>query len=202
MSIDIALASHTLMRPRDLIQLCNICRDKSRDNNNEIIKPSDILSASVQYSRWKVDDLVSEYAIQYPFLEKLLAILFHGYDKPIVPRKEFEKLFSPYKKELIEEYGDRYFEPVDTLLQILYTVGFLGVIYNGKQMYESLGDKFVVPHATVLEIHRAFRKGLNISDDENVISGNHNVIVNIGQVGNISISGDVSGSIIGGDKKK
>lgn len=39
------LIKRTLMRPRDLIQLCNICRDKARDRNGDIITGQDIADA-------------------------------------------------------------------------------------------------------------------------------------------------------------
>ncbi len=158
------LVSRTLMRPRDLIQLCNICRDKARDKNNITITEQNVMDALVQYSTWKLEDLVAEYSIQYPFLESLLLILFYSYSSSQLRRDEFEKIFAVQKKEFTEKYSDIYFEPIDVLMQILYAIGFLGVVHNGNVLYESRGDKFVLPYATDLEIHPAFRLGLKITD--------------------------------------
>jgi len=189
------LMNNTLMRPRDLIQLCNRCRDLASNHKHEKILADDIKSALAQYSRWKTEDLISEYKFQYPFLGQLLATLFHGYNKTSISRKEFEELFLPYQNEFIKKYGEEYLSPIDDLLQTLYSIGFLGVIYNGKRMHEALGDKFIVPHASLLEIHPAFRKGLNISEgvgriEQNIV-GSHNSIQTIHQTSDINISGSV-----------
>jgi hypothetical protein len=154
------------------------------------------MDALLQYSSWKLEDLVAEYSIQYPFLESLLLNLFYFYPNSQLTREEFDELFATQKKDFIEQYGDIYFEPTDVLLQTLYSIGFLGVVHNGNNLYESLGDKFILPYATLLEIHPAFRLGLNITDsikkDTTVfdqrtqnVSGNQ-----------INIGGNVSGSVI------
>lgn len=188
------LVRRTLMRPRDLIQLCNICRDKSRDRNSDMITPQDTMDALLQYSSWKLEDLVAEYSIQYPFLESLLLNLFYFYPNSQLTRQEFDEIFAEQKKEFVEKYSDIYFEPIDVLLQILYSIGFLGVVHNGNTLYESRGDKFVLPYATLLEIHPAFRLGLNITDSikhTNVSDQRRQSVSN-----QINISGDVSSSVI------
>lgn len=174
------LISHTLMRPRDLIQLCNICRDQASNRNGHSISDQDIQNAIPQYSQWKLEDLVSEYSTQFPFLENLILSVFYNYPASQFRRQEFEDAFEPVKQNFIERYGNAYFEPLDVTLQILYVVGFLGVIHNGKKSYESLGDKFILPYAAKFEIHPAFRRSLNISEIN--ISNENNVFDQRGQI--------------------
>jgi len=195
------LVRHTLMRPRDLIQLCNICRDKARDRNGNSISSKDINESISRYSAWKLEDLTSEYKVQYPFLEQLLLSVFYYYRKYRLTRQEFDELFVLQKADLIKQYGKIYFEPTDVLLQILYLVGFLGVVHNETVLYESQGDKFILPYASLLEIHPAFRKGLNISSQK-IMSQEGSYVSNISQssVGGIAISGSVQGDIVTGDR--
>ena len=49
------------MRPRDLIQLCNMCRDGTSYRGGEKIAIEDITDVIPQYSRWKLEDLITEY---------------------------------------------------------------------------------------------------------------------------------------------
>jgi hypothetical protein len=55
------LISRTLMRPRDIIQLCNACRDTARNNRHETIGEIDIKKALALYSNWKLNDLQNEW---------------------------------------------------------------------------------------------------------------------------------------------
>src|SRR5207247_1432813 len=62
------LVSLTLMRPRDIIQLCNCCRDTAQQNGGSSITAEDISRAARVYSTWKLTDLQNEWIVNYPFL--------------------------------------------------------------------------------------------------------------------------------------
>jgi hypothetical protein len=158
------MVQYTLMRPRDLIQLCNKCRDEALARNGTQILPIDIFKAIGDYSIWKLEDLVSEYSVQYPFFEKILLSIFYANPSYELGREKIELLLNMNKAELVKQYGAKYFEPLDVLLQILYTVGFLGVVYKESVLFEFLGDKVVLPYANLFQVHKAFRKGLRIPD--------------------------------------
>jgi len=192
------LVKHTFMRPRDLIQLCNICRDAASNRDGQGIMAEDIIEAIPQYSDWKLQDLVSEYDVQYPFLERFLLSVFYNYPYSQMKREDFKDLFEGQKPSFVKQYGSVYFEPTDTLLQVLYTIGFLGVFLNGKTLYASLGDKFILPYARLLEIHPAFRKALNVSDREVEQAGI--VFDQRGQVvgHQINVAGNISGDVVTG----
>lgn len=154
----------TLLRPRDLIQLCNICRDQAFYKGNNKITTQDIEEATPIYSRWKLEDLVAEYTIQYPFLEKILKSIFYYKVSARFSKKDFKKSFEPIKEQFIEQYGSVYFEPLDSLLQILYDIGFVGAIQNGKVLSSIIGDNFNMSYVNEFEIHLAFQKGLYIEE--------------------------------------
>jgi hypothetical protein len=113
------------MRPRDLIQLCNICRDKASYRGENIITQQSIKEAIPQYSTWKLEDLMNEYTVQYPFLESLVVGLFYSHSSHRFSRDEFNALFKPIQTEFIEKYGKIYFEPIDALHRFCM-VGFMG----------------------------------------------------------------------------
>lgn len=190
------IANLTLLRPRDLIQLCNICRDQAFYKGNDKITMQNIEEATPIYSRWKLEDLVAEYTIQYPFLEKILKSIFYYKESARFSKTDFKRLFTPIKAQFIEQYGSVYFEPLDSLLQIFYDIGFIGAIQNGKILSSTRGDNFNMSYVSEFEIHLAFQKGLYIEEpDEDVTT---NIIVGDVVNSNISVSGNVSGDIFVG----
>ena len=69
------LVSRTLMRPRDIIQLCNACRDTARNSRHDRISEGDIKKAIALYSNWKLNDLQNEWSVNYPFLSDVFVLL-------------------------------------------------------------------------------------------------------------------------------
>jgi len=200
------VASYTLMRPRDFILLCALCRDGAQNRNASSIEEKDIRKALTEYSRRQVEGLTSEYRFQYPFLQALLLRVFYDLKTPYLPYEYIQDNLAPYKERFVEEYGKAYFEPISTLFQILYTVGFLGVITSDRILYESKGDKFLLPYASKLAIHPAFRAGLLIPADHDKytvqLTGEGAVAIGegavaIGQRG-VMVSGKIGGSVITG----
>lgn len=157
------LLKHTLMRPRDLIQLCKLCRDKAQDRHHASIAVDDIREALPQYSRWKLGDIRDEYIVQYPFLERVLLGVFQ-HARSRLSLDDIAKRLDIVKPHLVKEYESFYFEPISNLLQILYNIGFLGVVREGKTLHSSRGDNVVMSYAQEFEIHPAFRHALDIVD--------------------------------------
>jgi hypothetical protein len=153
------LLRYTFMRPRDLIQLCNHCRDKAHNNIHTKVEEVDIDDALPSYSQWKLEDLSDEYRIQYPFLETLFLMVFYK-TKPRLDRQAIQRSFEPLKTQLTRAYGDYYFEPLDKLLQILYNVGFLGAVDKDTVRYSFRGEKVIIPYVSQFEIHPVFRWAL------------------------------------------
>ncbi|MCI0625148.1 MAG: hypothetical protein L0387_26480 [Acidobacteria bacterium] len=158
------LLTYTLMRPRDLIQLCKLCRDKAQNHRHSTITAGDIREALPQYSKWKLGDIRDEYVVQYPFLERVLLGLFQ-YAKPRLTTDDIAKRLDVVKPHLVKEYESFYFDPISNLLQILYNVGFLGAIHEGKTLYSSRGDNVVISYVQEFKIHPAFRPALDVQDN-------------------------------------
>jgi hypothetical protein len=153
------LVSHTLLRPRDMIHLCNLCRDTAAQNGHFRIRSADVREAIVRYSRWKLDDLSSEYLINYPYLGGLLGMFRDsGY---LVGRGAFEKRFKASLEELRNRFPDRaYALTPDAVLDVLYHVGFLGVHRNGHVVYSHVQEDRVEPTDEAFAIHPSFRHAL------------------------------------------
>ncbi len=155
------LLQYTLMRPRDLIQLCNLCKDKAQNHRHSKIEAGDVIEALPQYSKWKLRDLRDEYAVQYPFLERVFLGVFQ-YSAARLTKDEISELFNPLKDLLLKEFDRFYFEPISNLLQILYYTGFLGAVKDGRVLYSSAGDDVVISSIGEFEIHPAFRLALDV----------------------------------------
>jgi hypothetical protein len=159
------LLQYTLMRPRELIQLCNLCRDKAQNNHHSKIEASDIAEALPQYSKWKLRDLRDEYSVQYPFLERVFLGIFQ-YSPERISKDEIRDLLDPLKEQLLKEFDRFYFEPISNLLQILYYTGFLGAVKDGRVLYSSAGDDVIISSIREFEIHPAFRLALDVRKPE------------------------------------
>ena len=186
------LLRYTLMRPRELIQLCNLCRDKAQNSQHVRIEESDIDAALPQYSEWKLKDLVSEYRVQYPFLEKVfLGTFYHA--EISLDRPRIEERMQPILNNLIEEFGDRYFAPITNLLQVLFNIGFLGAFIDGDPIYSFSDNKIIIPYVSRFEIHPAFRAALALTTARSVFIGRgvEGAVIITGDNNQISIDGSV-----------
>lgn len=153
------ILSHTLMRPRDIIQLCNLCVDTARREGSQVVEAKHITQAIDVYSNWKLNDLIGEYIINYPFLNDLI-ILFSN-TSYVVPRQRFENVFERVRTALEERYSDyRRYLSVDTTFNILYGIGFLGVERVGRSVFYYQDARTVEDTDKVFIVHAAFRSAL------------------------------------------
>ncbi|KAA2265106.1 hypothetical protein F0L68_05450 [Solihabitans fulvus] len=120
------LFARSLPRPRDAIQFLNQCRDTAFGNGHHRILETDVLEATLVFSRWKVLDLAKEYGVRFPFLDGLLTVFRDaGYE---LTRTSFAEMFLPFRDLLVQrhrQYADL-FDP-DAVIDLLFSVGFLGV---------------------------------------------------------------------------
>ena len=153
------ILSHTLMRPRDAIQLCNLCTDLARRENLDVISEDCVLKALDVYSSWKLNDLIGEYTINYPFLNDLL-ILFSN-SSYVIPRKRLKLIYGRVECILKDRYPD--YIPalsIDSILNILYGVGFIGIERNRNTCYYYENPGTVEISDNFFVIHPAFRYAL------------------------------------------
>lgn len=161
------LIERTLKRPRDIIQFCNLCRDNAQVNGNIVISEEDIFQATEVYSNWKLNDLIAEWKINYPYLNDLF-ILFSN-SNYLVSRKRFQQLFSQIKANLELRYSD-YIESFseDSILNILYSIGFIGIERNGKTSYYYEDSQTVEFKDKMFVVHPAFRNSLKCISSINI----------------------------------
>lgn len=153
------LLSHTLMRPRDIIQLCNLCIDTARREGFNPVKSKHIQQALDVYSSWKLNDLIGEYRINYPFLNDLMIIFSNT--SYVLPRPRFQSIYERVSGALDDRYPDyRSLLGIDSVLNILYGIGFLGVERVGKTLFYYQDPRTIEDADKVLVVHPAFRNAL------------------------------------------
>jgi hypothetical protein len=153
------VVSHTLMRPRDVIQLCNLCADTARREGSDSVQEKHILQALDMYSSWKLNDLLGEYRVNYPFLNDLLIIFSNT--SYVLPRVRLEEIYSRINLALEERYPTyRQLLSVDSCLNILYGIGFIGVERVGRVVFYYQDPRTVEDHDDVFIVHPAFRNAL------------------------------------------
>jgi hypothetical protein len=153
------IVAHTLMRPRDVIHLCNLCRDTAENNGHATITEADLAEAVDQYSQWKLEDLPNEYLANYPFLNGLLAIFKdRGY---VVTRAALDRRLPEAREVLAARFPERTEAlTTDNVLDLLYDVGFLGVRRNDHVVYAARQGGRVELTDTEFHVHQAFRPAL------------------------------------------
>ena len=153
------LVGRTLMRPRDMIQLCNACRDAAEKNGNSRIGESDVIEAVAQYSNWKLQDLMSEYRVNYPFLADLF-VLFQN-SSYLLPRRELGRRLEVLAESLATRYPEmRSVFNLDDVIDILWGIGFLGVVRDGINEYSYSTTTKIREDERMLVIQPGFREAL------------------------------------------
>lgn len=151
--------------PRDVIDYCN--QAVERAGKPEITL--DILrECEIQFSKDKLIQIYGDYGYTYPDIHKIIEMSFQGaralYESEEFRNFVFTKVLGESK--IAELYGKHsYFETanVDKMIQILYTVGFIGYVSPSTHapvyvLNEPRGADLFDAEAYV--IHPAFRRGL------------------------------------------
>ena len=154
------LFTRTLPRPRDIIQYLNECQSTALANGHlERIEESDVHQATRQFSEWKMKDLVQEYIVAHPFLERLFPLFQNtGY---VVTRSALEARFEPVAETLRQQFP-AYVKALTLpgILRTLYEVGFLGVRRGNDVVYSGGPWLPNQPHEEEFHIHPCFRAAL------------------------------------------
>jgi len=155
------LVSRTLMRPRDLIQLCNACRDTAKTSGHDEIAEKDLKQSLGLYSNWKLIDLQNEWMVNYPFLADTFVLLANG--SYLFRRTNFEAKLGAITSDLVSRYPTvgRSIS-AEALLSIYYSIGLIGVIRSGSAnyYYDQKNERTIQPHDCEFVIHPCFRNAL------------------------------------------
>lgn len=181
------IIQRTLKRPRELIQFCNSALAKAQDNKHSQITAQDILDAEKQYSNWKLKDISSEFAIQYPYLEDVLG-LFQGF-KAGFTYSEFDARYKETKVRLA--YPELETISTDKILQILYIVGFLGASTQNQTIFVYDDPLLLLAKQNCIVIHPAYYLAMGLSQPTAFPCADNT---------STKIEINVSGDIISGDK--
>ncbi|MFF7070169.1 P-loop ATPase, Sll1717 family [Streptomyces pseudovenezuelae] len=154
------LLSHALPRPRDLIQYLNECQYTAIGNGHrDRIHESDIRLATHRFSQWKLKDLVQEYLVAHPFLERLIPLFQNsGY---LVTRAALGNRFRLVEDALHREFP-AYTQALtpDGIINTLHEVGFLGVRRGNGIVYSDSLRLPVQPYEDEFHLHPCFRAAL------------------------------------------
>lgn len=153
------IVAHTLMRPRDIIQLCNLCVDTARREGSDPVQVKHIRQALDMYSSWKLNDLLGEYRVNYPFLNDLLIIFSNT--SYVLQRIRLEDIYKRINSALEDRYPSyRQLLSIDSILNILYGIGFIGVERVGEVFFYYQDPRTVEDNDSVFTVHPAFRNAL------------------------------------------
>jgi len=153
------IVAHTLMRPRDIIQLCNLCVDTARREGSDPVQVKHIRQALDMYSSWKLNDLLGEYRVNYPFLNDLLIIFSNT--SYVLQRIRLEDIYKRINSALEDRYPSyRQLLSIDSILNILYGIGFIGVERVGEVFFYYQDPRTVEDNDSFFTVHPAFRNAL------------------------------------------
>ncbi|WP_320780441.1 P-loop ATPase, Sll1717 family [Streptomyces sp. CRN 30] len=154
------LFRRALPRPRDAIQFLNACRSVAHERGGPVITEDDVLAATERFSRWKLQDLATEYLVNRPFLRSLFAMFENtGY---VVTRRDLESRFEIRKRTLHRDFPD-YTQSLTPqgVIDVLYGTGFLGVRRGDDVVYTGGIQAPPGPGEDEFHVHPCFRPALN-----------------------------------------
>jgi hypothetical protein len=153
-----------LLRPRETFQFCRLAAEKAEQRGHAKITPEDISDAENEYSRWKIDDLCSEFLYSYPGLKDKILQRFFGCPSRVVPGKLKELLEDALTDPRGSEKHDwtENLRNAEELIQILYNIGFLKARGQSRVWQSAQHPDFNVTFAEEFSVHPVFRRYLRI----------------------------------------
>lgn len=158
------MADRTLMRPRDIIQFCQLALDASQRRGATSINEDDILRAEGDYSWYILEAVRTEYLITYPGIEEAIYTFDRVspviYDPGPILKKAWQNLITG---------GYTWATTEETVLHALYEIGFIGLTDSRMEYrWYSYDRKFedamrVTSENRYIVIHPAFHSHLQIN---------------------------------------
>lgn len=162
------MVERTLMRPRDLLQFCQLAIETAQIHRHETVMDTDVLVAEKQYSEYMFEALRLEYRPVYPELDN---VLFEFSQWQVSTSIEdtlgfIEKnVFSKPDYNGLEWIKACESDPMK-LLEILYVIGFLGLEDRDRHLkFFSFEQTFAEAKRLcgkdpLVNLHPAFHKAL------------------------------------------
>ncbi|TWI69706.1 hypothetical protein IP91_00779 [Pseudoduganella lurida] len=155
------IVTRTLNRPRDIIQLCNACRDVGHMRGGTTIVERDVFAAAKQYSRWKLVDIQNEWSVNYPFLSDILLLLASG--SYLFRREHFARKYAIMQPDLSSRHPAlRHQLSADYPLSVLFSISVIGAVRDGEPAYfcNAEFDDTLTLQDESFAIHPCFREAL------------------------------------------
>ncbi|MGW7244309.1 P-loop ATPase, Sll1717 family [Streptomyces sp. NPDC054804] len=153
------LFRRALPRPRDTIQFLNACQSTANQRGQQRITEEDVITATSQFSRWKLTDLAREYSVTHPFLSQIF-LMFENYGY-VVLLPALATRFELHRERLQRDFAD-YAESLTPqgVVDVLFGIGFLGVKRGHKVVYSEGVQTPLQPGEEEFHVHPCFRPAL------------------------------------------
>jgi hypothetical protein len=127
------IIDRSLMRPRDVLIFCKKALEFAQDRNHSKIELKDVLDSENEYSIDRLDNLGTEYIVNYPGLSDFLLDSFSGTTSTIREDELISRINNYILKggsyrawDEIKEWLVPEFEENNTI-RILFDIGFMGI---------------------------------------------------------------------------
>lgn len=158
------LESRTFGRPRDVIQFAKLyCRELAFHGGQPLSEVC--VDVEAVYSDNKLQDLCTEFSVQFPELVKLFEVWSnsHAGVSPRMNKREFYKIASPLINNMESHKGwiesiRKSPDPPKSLLILLYEIGVVGDVMSSDRIVYR--DHSTEPKFEKIEIHPMFRSAL------------------------------------------
>jgi hypothetical protein len=156
------IAARTYLRPRDMIQFCNLCLAEAKRAQEERIRNEDVVAARRSYSEYLIQELDDEIHATYPEWQRYLDVLRRLHAMRF-SRDDFDGAFASLKLKKLGMSED------DTL-EMLYRFGIVGFTkfggsgYGGSSVAFSYRDERVNfdPGASNFTVHAGLKEALEL----------------------------------------
>ena len=118
-------------RPRDIIYFVSRLFESAINRNSLYVEDDDLIYANNEYLNFLYTNLISEYKVEYPEIDKILALLKETYKDIFFKSQEI--LFLKFKDTLQDGLCD--LERTSKLIEKLFEDGYLYGVYKGEKIY-------------------------------------------------------------------
>ena len=116
------LIERTLMRPRDLIQFCQLSLEHAQRRDSTLIAAEDVLGAESTFSQYLFDSVRTEYLLTYPGLD----VLMRAFQGSEARDDTFSSELQQGQQEL-RANGIIWAQNETAIMRALYEAGFIGL---------------------------------------------------------------------------
>lgn len=155
-------------RPRDVLMLTSYAIDSAIANGHHKVNESDLANASKRYSTSRLKDLGDEFSENYPNIGVVLEY-FYGLGDEFTLGAIDDFIKKLIVNDRIRRYCGSWFYDFTVpfrFVELLYSIGFLGLRNKGKITFKESGKdsnaKLAIDAAAQFAVHPTYRPALNL----------------------------------------